>query len=177
MLSLQIFTALIALLVSPFLASARPAARRNVNNFFLVATPTKTAHPTTSTGLNLIDPFHQEQFFLRAQEDAASYSEFNLTKGTLETLAMPPNLFTLETYESNIDTDSGEFFFLPESGTPGLFSFHGQWLAFNGSTSGFTICEPSNAIENPVVYWKGTDSTCVDTFIFRTTTDPASTST
>jgi hypothetical protein len=81
MVSFQlIFTMIATLLVSPLLVAARPAVRRDVNNFFLVATPTKTADPSSSTGLNLIDPFSQTNFFLRAQVDAASYSEFNLTQ-------------------------------------------------------------------------------------------------
>jgi hypothetical protein len=83
---------------------------------------------------------------------SAIHGSSHVDSGTLETLSFPPHgIGSEQVYESNIDTSSGEFFFLPQSGTPGLFSFDGKWLAFNGSTSGFTICEPENAIENPVV--------------------------
>jgi hypothetical protein len=61
--------------------------------------------------------------------------------GILSTMAYGPHGFGgLKEYRSNVDIDTGSVFFLPESGTEGLFSFQGKFLAYNGDVKGFRQC-------------------------------------
>jgi hypothetical protein len=48
-------------------------------NFYLLAAPKKSVTSKKAIGLNLVDPFSGPDFFLRRQEGAGSYSQFNLT--------------------------------------------------------------------------------------------------
>jgi hypothetical protein len=73
------FTSLppLALLAS---ALAAPVVdKSDVKNFYLLASPHKSTAAANATGLNLVDPYQQTNFLLRAQPTAASYSLFNLT--------------------------------------------------------------------------------------------------
>jgi hypothetical protein len=65
----------LALLAS---ALAAPVADLHaLKNFMLLSSPIKSTSTVNTTGLNLVDPYHQTNFLLRAQEDAGSV--FNLT--------------------------------------------------------------------------------------------------
>jgi hypothetical protein len=61
-------------------AAAAPTKRTTLTkNFYLLASPTKSTTAANATGLNLVDPFYQANYLLRAQPQAASYNAFNLT--------------------------------------------------------------------------------------------------
>jgi hypothetical protein len=73
---------MLAFILAPLalLASALAAPVAEVHalkNFMLLSSPIKSTSTANTTGLNLVDPYHQTNFLLRAQEDAGSV--FNLT--------------------------------------------------------------------------------------------------
>jgi hypothetical protein len=77
----QVFM-MLAFILAPLalLASALAAPVAEVHalkNFMLLSSPIKSTSTANTTGLNLVDPYHQTNFLLRAQEDAGSV--FNLT--------------------------------------------------------------------------------------------------
>jgi hypothetical protein len=51
----------IAVLALAAVAAALPTFERRAEktNFYLVATPTKSAHPANTTGIDLFDPYYQ----------------------------------------------------------------------------------------------------------------------
>jgi hypothetical protein len=79
---------LVALLLGSAAASPTPAARaHDTKGFYLVASPHKSTSAKGATGLNLVDPYYQTNYLLRAQPDGASYSLFNLTSCVSRSLA------------------------------------------------------------------------------------------
>jgi hypothetical protein len=75
----RLFTA--ALLAT--LALAAPVVEERsllptLKNFYLLASPLRSKAATNATGLNLVDPYYQTNYLLRAQPDAGG-SLFNLT--------------------------------------------------------------------------------------------------
>jgi hypothetical protein len=64
-----------------------------------------------------------------------------MISGFLSTMAYPPRTVNMQKeYRSNVDIDTGSVFFLPESGTKGLFSFKEKFLAYEGDAKGFRQC-------------------------------------
>lgn len=156
-----------AVLASP-VAGAVFTRATNTKPFYLVSTPTKTYPPTASTtGLNLFDPYYQSNYLLRAQPNAGSYSSFNLTAGgQLQTWAYPPHGAGPQAiYASEVEED-GDILFNPSfAGHSSGFSFQNRWLAYDGKVKGFTAC--SGDLGQTVITWKGTDASCVPTYIYH----------
>jgi hypothetical protein len=67
----------------------------------------------------------------------------------LETMSDPPFVYTPARFKSNIDVTTGSVYFLEHQGTPGLFSFKKEFLAYAGDTNHWTLC--AGELDIPVV--------------------------
>jgi hypothetical protein len=86
----------------------------------------------THSSINPSAPFYSRFWVVLI---AAVYS------GILSSTGSPAHVYNeYFEYESNIDATTGSIYLSQESGTKGLFSFKGNYLAYKGSVDGFTAC-------------------------------------
>ncbi|KAJ9654900.1 hypothetical protein H2201_008924 [Coniosporium apollinis] len=105
-----------------------------LSSFYLVTTSSSNATTNSSSlpnvkATSLFDPYYQPNFFLRIIDPGyGSLPTFNLTDGTLQTLANAPRGPAVYLYNSMTVVEDTELQFLPEEQPAGNLALKGGYL-------------------------------------------------
>ncbi|KAJ9649797.1 hypothetical protein H2199_000576 [Coniosporium tulheliwenetii] len=105
-----------------------------LSSFYLVTTSSSNATTNSSSlpnvkATSLFDPYYQPNFFLRIIDPGyGSLPTFNLTDGTLQTLANAPRGPAVYLYNSTTVVEDTELQFLPEEQPAGNLALKGGYL-------------------------------------------------
>ncbi|KAF2859673.1 hypothetical protein K470DRAFT_282552 [Piedraia hortae CBS 480.64] len=151
----------------------------DARDFLLVTTTQIDGSADTSKLANvsattLFNPFNQEEFLLRLIGPGYGYlSRFELTDSDLHTLARKPHSNSQVEYNSTGPVkEHSQLAFAPRPDAPGgnIAFRDGYLLTVNGDPEGWSICH--GPMGQSVIYWKGSDSSCVPTYLQAASNPP-----
>ncbi|OAL49423.1 hypothetical protein IQ07DRAFT_568334 [Pyrenochaeta sp. DS3sAY3a] len=133
---------------------------------FLLVTTTQLDPSANSSDLkavsatSLFDPFNQPALLLRLTGPGyTSLPTFNLTSGTLSTLARAPFGGGQQIYNSTLVAAGQQLQFLASVQPAGNLALDdGYLLTVGGEREGWMVCE--GALENDVLVWRGNGTGC-----------------
>jgi len=199
-------TAILLATLATALPTTPPTNNTNTNtstppitNFYLLTSPSPTQTTNSSllpnvSATSLFDPLAQSTYLLRLIGPGyASLPQFNLTDGTLETLAAGPHGIGEFEYNSTRVRAGEDLMFAPAvQGKGNLGLVDGFLLSVGGESGGWRVCEgemgqrvvsllfsffsfalrrvflgclSGSMLTSLQVAWKGEDESCVDTFV------------
>ncbi|KAF2473397.1 uncharacterized protein BDR25DRAFT_387607 [Lindgomyces ingoldianus] len=151
-------------------ASLTTALPTELTNFLLVTTNQSTATSNSSTlravsATSLFDPYYQPTLYLRLTGPGyGSLPNFTLTSGTLHTTTYGPHGIGVYEYNSTTVIAGQQLGFLAAEQPAGNLALDaGYLLTVGGEKEGWMICKGD--LEQDVLFWKGSGTTCVRTFV------------
>ncbi|KAF2178793.1 hypothetical protein K469DRAFT_717772 [Zopfia rhizophila CBS 207.26] len=166
------------LTILTFLSTSVTTALPTELKDFLLVTTDQAEPSINSSNLravsatSLFDPYKQPALLLRLIGPGYnSLPTFNLNSGTLQTISTGPTGTDEYLYNSTKVQSCQELQFLASEQPAGNLGLdQGYLLAVDGEREGWTIC--LGKLDQDVLYWKGTDTSCNKTFIHAVTKAP-----
>ncbi|TKA72385.1 hypothetical protein B0A49_03422 [Cryomyces minteri] len=180
MVQLTLPTLLLSLVAALPAIHALPAATAPAVDpstpFYLVTTSDKHSASASSSlkdvsATSLFDPYYQPNYLLRLIGPGyGSLPTFTLTDGVLHSPSSGPHGLGSYVYNSTAVAAGTELQFLAAAEGPGSLTLKKGVLAVGGETDGWTIC--AGPLGQEVIEYKGTDLSCVPTYIQAVSTPP-----